>query len=120
MTDMRNPIATEDQRATELRALELAAHPALVQTQAEVRECWLRANDPSPDMRACFDWAFEEVMFSAAVWSLNQDPLHPRVVCITRLAHRLERPRCPGLALGHRQSRLDLPRDPDLAAPSAT
>ena len=83
MEGMRNPIATEDQRVTELRALELAAHPQLVQTRAEVREWWLRAVDPSPDMRACFEWAFEEVMFAAVVWSLNQDPLHPRVVTIT-------------------------------------
>ena len=97
---MRNPIATEDQRATELRALELAAHPALVQTKAEVRDWWLRANDPSPDMRACFEWAFEEVMFAALVWSLNQDPLYPRVVTITRLAHRLEGRDVPGSRWG--------------------
>src|SRR5437867_230217 len=83
MEGMRNPIATEDQRVTELRALELAAHPQLVQTRAEVREWWLRAVDPSPDMRACFEWAFEEVMFAAVVWSLNQDPLHPRVFAIS-------------------------------------
>src|SRR5215468_1438396 len=85
---MRNPIATEDQRITELRALELAAHPGLLKTKAEVREWWLRAVDPGADMRACFEWAFEEVMFAAIVWSLNQDPLYPRVVTITRLAHR--------------------------------
>jgi hypothetical protein len=95
-----NPIATEDQRVTELRALELAAHPTLVQTKAEVREWWLRANDPSPDMRACFACAFEEVMFAAIVWSLNQDPLYPRVVTITRLAHRLEGRDVPGSRWG--------------------
>ncbi|TMA28854.1 MAG: hypothetical protein E6J87_20260 [Deltaproteobacteria bacterium] len=97
---MRNPIATEDQRVTELRALELAAHPQLVQTRAQVREWWLRAVDPSPDMRACFEWAFEEVMFAAVVWSLNQDPLHPRVVTITRLAHRLDGRDVPGSRWG--------------------
>ncbi|MGH8311385.1 MAG: hypothetical protein ACRETX_16530, partial [Steroidobacteraceae bacterium] len=97
---MRNPIATEDQRITELRALELAAHPTLVQTKAEVRDWWLRANDPSPDMRACFEWAFEEVMFAALVWSLNQDPLYPRVVTITRLAHRLDGRDVPGSRWG--------------------
>jgi hypothetical protein len=100
MTAMRNPIATEDQRITELRALELAAHPVLVQTKAEVRDWWLRANDPGPDMRACFEWAFEEVMFAALVWSLNQDPLHPRVVTITRLAHRLAGRDVPGSRWG--------------------
>src|SRR5882724_11583778 len=100
MEGMRNPIATEDQRVTELRALELAAHPQLVQTRAQVREWWLRAVDPSPDMRACFEWAFEEVIFAAVVWSLNQDPLHPRVVTITRLAHRLDGRDVPGSRWG--------------------
>ncbi len=100
MTAMHNPIATEDQRVTELRALELVAHPTLVQAKAEVREWWLRTTDPSPDMRACFEWAFEEVMFAAVVWSLNQDPLHPRVVTITRLAHRLEGRDIPGSRWG--------------------
>jgi hypothetical protein len=100
MTELRNPIATEDQRVTELRALELAAHPVLVRTKAEVREWWLRANDPGPDMRACFEWAFEEVMFAAVVWSLNQDPLYPRVVTITRLPHRLEGRDVPGSRWG--------------------
>ena len=97
---MRNPIDTEDQRKTELRGLELAAHPALVRAKAEVREWWLRATDPSPDMRACFEWAFEEVMFAAIVWSLNQDPLYPRVVTITRLAHRLAGRDVPGTRWG--------------------
>ena len=100
MPALRNPIATEDQLVTELRALELAAHPAIAQARAEIREWWLRANDPSPDMRACFEWAFEEVMFAALVWSLNQDPLYPRVVTITRLAHRLAGRDVPGSRWG--------------------
>lgn len=100
MAELRNPIDTEDQRVTELRALELARHPVLRTTREEVREYWLRANDPSPDMRACFEWAFEEVMFAAIVWSLNQDPLYPRVVTITRLAHRLQGRDVPGTRWG--------------------
>ena len=51
-------------------------------------------------MRSCFDAAFEEVMFSAAVWSLNQDPLRPKVICITRLAHRLGDLEIPGSRWG--------------------
>jgi hypothetical protein len=51
-------------------------------------------------MRSCFDAAFEEVMFSAAVWSLNQDPLRPKVVCITRLPHRLGGLLIPGSRWG--------------------
>jgi hypothetical protein len=35
-------------------------------------------------------------MFAAIVWSLNQDPLYPRAVTITRLAHRLAGRDVPG------------------------
>ncbi|HXZ84165.1 MAG TPA: hypothetical protein VEI82_01635 [Myxococcota bacterium] len=100
MPEPRNPIATEDQRVTELRALELVAHPALLRTRGEVREYWLAANDPSPEMRACLDWAFDEVMFGAIVWSLNQDPLYPKVVTITRLPHTLAGRAVPGSRWG--------------------
>ena len=51
-------------------------------------------------MRDCFDWAFEEVMFSAAIWSSNQDPLHPKVTCITRLEHEVDGLRIPGTRWG--------------------
>ncbi len=98
--ELNNPIATPEQHATELRALELVQHPSLRQTRAEVREWWLGANQPSPEMRACFEWAFEEVMFAAAVWSLNQDPLYPRVVTITRLPHRVAGREIPGTRWG--------------------
>jgi len=97
---VQNPIDTEDQRAVELRALELAEHPEILRTRTEVREYWLAANDPGPEMRACFEWAFQEVMFAAIVWSLNQDPLYPRVVTITRLAHTLAGRRVPGSRWG--------------------
>jgi hypothetical protein len=93
-------VDTPAQRAHELEALELTRHPAVAAAFSRVREEWLAATDPSPDMRSCFDWAFEEVMFSAAVWSLNQDPLRPRVVCITRLAHTLGGVRIPGSRWG--------------------
>jgi hypothetical protein len=95
-----HPVDTPEQRAHEREALELIRHPIVAATFDRVRADWLAAADPSPDMRSCFDWAFEEVMFSAAVWSLNQDPLRPRVVCITRLAHTLEGVRIPGSRWG--------------------
>lgn len=95
-----HPIATPEQHAHELEALALTRHPIVREAHDRVRESWLAAVDPGPDMRSCFDWAFEEVMFSAAVWSLNQDPLRPRVVCITRLAHELDGTRIPGSRWG--------------------
>lgn len=84
-----HPIATPEQHEHELAALELAEHPTVREAYGRVREHWLKEMDPTPAMRACFDWAFDEVMFSAAIWSSNQDPLRPKVICITRLAHSL-------------------------------
>lgn len=93
-------IATPEQHAHELEALELTQHPVVKEAYERVQKDWLTATDPSPAMRSCFDWAFEEVMFSAAVWSLNQDPLRPRVICITRLAHPLGDVQIPGSRWG--------------------
>ncbi|MBW2418748.1 MAG: hypothetical protein JRH19_09390 [Deltaproteobacteria bacterium] len=95
-----HPIATPEQHEHERDALALTQHPSVKEAYARVRESWLKAADPGPDMRSCFDAAFEEVMFSAAVWSLNQDPLRPKVICITRLAHPLGELQIPGSRWG--------------------
>lgn len=95
-----HPIATAEQHAHEREALALTRHPLVREAYERVRKSWLEAVDPGPDMRRCFDGAFEEVMFSAAVWSLNQDPLRPKVICITRLAHRLGELEIPGSRWG--------------------
>lgn len=95
-----NPIATPDQHAIERRALELLRHPELQRTLREVRTHWLAAAAPSAELRARFDAAFEEVMFCAAVWSLNQDPQRPKVITITRLAHRSGELAIPGSRYG--------------------
>jgi len=97
---MSHPIATPEQHEHELQALELTAHPTVRKAYDRVRDHWLAIMDPSPAMRACFDWAFEEVMFSAAVWSSNQDPLRPKVTAITRLAHPLAGRAIPGSRWG--------------------
>ena len=80
----------------------------------EVAQTWLRRAKPSAAMRDCFDWAFEEVMFSAAIWSSNQDPLHPKGHLHHPAGARGRRAAHPRHPLGHRQPRLDLPGDPDL------
>ncbi len=95
-----NPIATEEQNAHERRALEVFADPRVVDAAKQVREHWLASEPRNDDDLACFDRAFEEVMFAAVVWSLNQDPLHPKVVCITRLEHMLDGVRVPGTRWG--------------------
>ena len=84
---MSHPIATPEQHEQELAALELTRHPAVARAYKEVHDHWLDIMQPSPVMRNCFEAAFEEVMFSAAIWSSNQDPLRPMVTTITRLAH---------------------------------
>lgn len=101
MTDFTDdPVATAEQHAQELAALELIEHPTVKAAYATVAENWLRRAKASDAMRQRFDDAFAEVMFSAAVWSSNQDPLRPKVSCITRLAHPVDGRRIPGSRWG--------------------
>jgi len=95
-----HPIATPEQHEHELAALELIQHRTIQEAYARVREHWLDIADPSPAMRACFESAFEEVMFSAAIWSSNQDPLRPKVTTITRLTHPVSGTVIPGSRWG--------------------
>ena len=95
-----HPIATPEQHEHELAALRLIEHPIVQEAYGRVHDHWLAEMDPSPAMRACFDWAFREVMFSAAIWSSNQDPLRPKVIAITRLEHPLGDLTVPGSRWG--------------------
>jgi hypothetical protein len=100
MKRLENPIATDEQHALERRALELQQHPVVARTAKEVRAHWLAKANPGPEARACFEWAFEEVMYCAVFWSLNQDPQHPKVATITRLPHRVGDLEVPGSRYG--------------------
>jgi hypothetical protein len=95
-----HPVATPAQHAHERLAVERTGHPRVRAASERVRADWLARAAPGPDMKRCFDAAFEEVMFAAAVWSLNQDPLRPRVIAITRLEHPLGALRIPGSRWG--------------------
>lgn len=97
-----HPVATVEQHAHELQALELLRHPTVRAVRDRIRKEWLEGASPrlDDDMRGCFDRAFEEVMFAAAVWGSNRDPLRPKTVCITRLAHPLRGERIPGTRWG--------------------
>lgn len=95
-----NPISTEEQRAHELLALGYFQHPEIVRAREEIREFWLEHAAPSDSMRRAFEWAFEEVMFGATVWALNQDPLYPKVITISRLPHTVADQRIPGSRWG--------------------
>jgi hypothetical protein len=95
-----DPIATESQHEQELAALELTKHPTVRAAYRSVAEAWLARAKASDAMRACFDAAFAEVMFSAAVWSSNQDKLRPKVSCITRLGHPVAGQDIPGSRWG--------------------
>lgn len=99
-TMSEHPVATVQQHSHELAALELIAHRTVTEAYKRVADHWLKLAEPSEVMRECFDWAFREVMFSAAVWSSNQDPLRPKVTCITRLAHTVEGHEIPGSRWG--------------------
>jgi len=93
-------VATASQHAQELAALELIEHPTVKAAYRNVAETWLGRAKASQAMRQRFDDAFAEVMFSAAVWSSNQDKLRPKVSCITRLAHPVDGHRIPGSRWG--------------------
>jgi hypothetical protein len=95
-----HPVATAEQHDHEKAALQLWEHPVVAEAREVVRVEWLEKEQPSAVMRDCFDWAFEEVMFSATVWSSNQDPLYPKVTCITRLEHEVDGLRIPGTRWG--------------------
>ncbi|WP_435768911.1 hypothetical protein [Nocardioides sp. SYSU DS0651] len=99
MTDP-HPVATAEQHEHELAALDLVQHPTVRAAYASVAETWLGRAKASAAMRERFEAAYEEVMFSAAVWSANQDPLRPRSICITRLAHEVGGHRVPGSRWG--------------------
>ena len=102
------------QHEQELAALELIEHPTVKAAYRTVAETWLGRAKASEAMRERFDDAFAEVMFSAAVWSSNQDKLRPE----GQLHHPAGAPggwpADPRITLGHRQSRQRVPGDPDL------
>ncbi|BCZ25564.1 hypothetical protein MYSE111917_22230 [Mycobacterium senriense] len=95
-----DPVATASQHEQELAALDLIEHPTVKAAYRTVAETWLGRAKASDAMRERFDDAFAEVMFSAAVWSSNQDKLRPKVSCITRLAHPVDGRRIPGSRWG--------------------
>jgi hypothetical protein len=95
-----DPVATAVQHEQEVAALELIEHPVVKAAYQSVAETWLGRAKATPAMRERFEDAFAEVMFSAAIWSSNQDKLRPKVSCITRLAHPVEGHRIPGSRWG--------------------
>ncbi|CAN5183467.1 hypothetical protein BH11ACT7_BH11ACT7_07580 [soil metagenome] len=95
-----DPVATTEQHEQELAALELTAHPTVKAAYRRVAETWLGRAKPSEAMRERFDDAFAEVMFSAAIWSSNQDKLRPKVSCITRIGHPVQSHSIPGSRWG--------------------
>src|SRR3954452_18148197 len=95
-----HPVATREQHEHELAALELTRHPTVRAARARVAETWLSRARASEAMRERFEAAFDEVMFSAAVWSSNQDPLRPKSICITRVAHPVAGQAVPGSRWG--------------------
>ena len=95
-----DPVATPSQHEQELAALELIDHPTVKAAYRSVAEKWLGRAKASDAMRERFDDAFAEVMFSAAVWSSNQDKLRPKISCITRIGHPVTGTPVPGSRWG--------------------
>jgi hypothetical protein len=97
---VKNPIATADQAAIEKRAFEVLAHPLVKKTVAEMRKAWPELVKPSAEMMKAFEWAFDEVVYAATIWSLNTDKERPKVITITRLPHKLGELDIPGSRWG--------------------
>jgi hypothetical protein len=95
-----DPVATESQHEQELAALDLTNHPTVKAAYRSVADKWLSRAKASDAMRERFDDAFAEVMFSAAVWSSNQDKLRPKISCITRIGHPVADRSIPGSRWG--------------------
>jgi len=100
VTHSHNPIDTPQQREHELLALTYYHHPEIRAAREEVRAYWLSLAQPGAAMLGCFEASFEEVMFGAVVWALNQDPLYPKVITISRLPHALGHTAIPGSRWG--------------------
>lgn len=100
MPHRENPIDTAEQREHELLALSYYQHPEIQAAREEIRAYWLDLAQPSAVMQSCFEASFDEVMFGAVVWALNQDPLYPKVITITRLPHTLGSQKIPGSRWG--------------------
>ena len=97
---LNNPINSESQIQHELEALEIF-HLKEIQEQKEiVRAFWLDLVKPSDAMLSCFEDAFEEVMFGAVIWALNQDPNFPKVITISRVPHKINDQNIPGSRWG--------------------
>ena len=97
---MINPINTESQIQHELEALEIFNLKEIQQQKNQVRNFWLDLVKPSEVMLSCFEDAFEEVMFGAVIWALNQDPNFPKVITISRVPHRIGDQNIPGSRWG--------------------
>lgn len=95
-----HPIATAEQHEHELLALAVRQHPVVEEACQRVLSSLREEAGADEEMLSCLDWAFEEIAFGAVVWSLNQDPLRPKVVTITRLEHPVDSHRVPGTRWG--------------------
>jgi hypothetical protein len=93
-------ISTPQQAEFERRALGVIKHPIVRAAIEEVRQSWPAAVKPSADMMSCFPWAFDEVVFGAAIWSLNTDKERPAVITISRLPHKVGDLDIPGSRWG--------------------
>ncbi len=100
MKVLNNPINSDTQIKHELEALEIFNLKEVQEQKKQVRSFWLDLVKPSEAMLSCFDDAFEEVMFGAVIWGLNQDPNFPKVITISRVSHEIENQKIPGSRWG--------------------
>ncbi len=83
-----SPLATEDQQAVELVAIELLKEPRVQAMIAETARA-LKAQVPhGPLTAAIFDYEFEQMRFVGLLAAINSDPNYPRVHSVSLYPHR--------------------------------
>lgn len=96
-----DPLDTPQQRAFERAALKLMQMPAARAARQEVAAYWIDRVKPNAAARAKFDFEFEQIAFSVAMESLNQDSLHPQIHAFGRFEHMADGLRIPGSKVGN-------------------
>jgi hypothetical protein len=96
-----HPIATPDQIALELQAVELLKHPIVQQAREQIGQEWIGKMRPSAELRAIFEREYEQIALCCAINVFNADTYHPKIHAFCRFPHRQQGIAIPGTKAGH-------------------
>jgi hypothetical protein len=96
-----HPIATPDQIAMELRAVELLNNPVVREAQERIGREWVAKWRPSAELRAVFEQEWQQIAFCVAINVFNADSYYPRIHAFCRFSHRQNGIDIPGTKAAH-------------------